>query len=107
MKVLVQNLTCQRGETEGMDVAAHVRAVQRHLGWGGLDFVLCHKWSSSPLPDGLQADSKALVQLGVREISTCLVSDGGHGRMHDSRRLALALLRLAVIQGRTARLKPA
>lgn len=101
-KVLVQNLTSQRGETAGLDVAGHVRAVQRHLGPRSVDFALCHRWPGAPPHQGLVADARALAGLGVREVAANIATEQGHGRSHDSQRLALTLLRLAVMRRASA-----
>jgi uncharacterized cofD-like protein len=99
MKVLVQNLTTQRGETDGMSVADHVHAVQRHLGPRSVDLAICHRWIGATPTQGLVADARALAKLGVREVAANIATDDGRGRLHDGRRLALTLLRLAVMRG--------
>lgn len=94
LKVLVQNLTTQRGESDEMGLADHVRAVQAHLGARCIDVVLVHRWNGPPPRQGVQLDAAAVSGLGVRCVVANLAVDHGRGRLHDSRRLAVTLLGL-------------
>jgi uncharacterized cofD-like protein len=104
-KILVQNLTTQRGETDEMGVLDHVDAVRRHLGPQSLDAVLVHTWNGSPPSQGLVSDRRALNELGVREIPARLATEGGRGRLHDPLRLARALYRFGSCQDEEAPLR--
>jgi uncharacterized cofD-like protein len=99
LKVLVQNLTTQRGETDEMGLGDHVRAVQAHLGRRSIDVVLVHRWNGPPPSQGLQLDAHDLRGLCVRCIQASLAADHGRGRLHDSGRLARSVLRLTRIAG--------
>jgi uncharacterized cofD-like protein len=90
-KVLVQNLTQERGETEGFDVPAHVAAVRAHLGERSVDVVLANAWSEIVPEQGLVTDPEALVAIGVRPVLV-RVADG---RLHVSERVAHELVKLA------------
>jgi uncharacterized cofD-like protein len=101
-RVLVVNLFTQPGETDGYDAAAHVRAVQRHLG-EVVDVALVHR---PPLPAHLAAafaahgrrpvavDREAVEALGAVPVVTDLLAPGELGR-HDPQKLARALLAIA------------
>jgi uncharacterized cofD-like protein len=99
LKVLVQNLTTQRGETDEMGFVDHFRAVQSHLGSRSVDVVLAHRWNGPPPAQGLHPDLEGVQALGVRCVLEDLAIDHGRGRLHDSRRLASALLRLTRTTG--------
>lgn len=104
-RLFVQNLTTQRGETDEMGVADHIRAVQEHLGPEAITAALVHVWNGSPPPEGLISDGRALAALGVREITARVATDQGRGRLHDSRLLAQAVYRYAREQVAGARLR--
>lgn len=94
-KVLVQNLTTQRGETDDLGVVEHARAVLAHLGPRSLDAVLVHEWNGLPPPEGIIPDTAGLASLGLEEIRDRLATERGRGRLHDPHRVAAALLRHA------------
>lgn len=94
-RVLVQNLTTQRGETDDMGVADHARAVLAHLGDGTLDEVLVHAWNGQPPPNAVVPDRHGLARLGIREVLARVSSERGRGRLHSPDLLVRALLRLA------------
>lgn len=98
-RIFVQNLTAQRGETDGMDVVEHVCAVREHLGLRAIDTVLTHRWKGPPPPQGLVADSRAIRELGLEHVTARLATDEGRGRLHDPRRLARAIWRIANASG--------
>ncbi len=91
-KVLVQNLTSQRGETDTMSIVDHATAVRRHLGSASLDVVLTHRWRGVPPLQGLVPVRRSLEAAGLLEIQAGLTRDGA---THDPRRLALALCAIA------------
>ncbi len=102
LRVWVGNLVTQRGETEGMDAAAHVRAVVAHAG-AVVDVALLH---GDPLPaelearyarrgvGGLLAHRRSLRAECVVPHFRELLAPGLRAR-HDPRRLAEAVLELA------------
>jgi uncharacterized cofD-like protein len=101
LRVLIANLMSEPGETDQMDCAAHVRAVQDHAG-PILDAVLIN---GSPISEALlekyakrnsfpvTADREQLLRLGVLPIEANLLRRGVRIR-HDSRSVARSLLRL-------------
>jgi uncharacterized cofD-like protein len=104
LRVLVQNLTTQRGETDGFGLREHVAAVQAHLGPRSIDVALVHRWNGEPPQQGILRDRRALESLGVAEVMASLAVDSGRGRLHDPRQLAAAVLRLARAGERTRKL---
>lgn len=92
-RLLVQNLTTQRGETDEMGVLDHLRAVREHLGPDSVSAVLLHAWNGPPPPQGIVSDDRELSDAGVRAITARLSSANGRGRLHDPRRLARAVWR--------------
>ncbi|QBI21762.1 YvcK family protein [Egibacter rhizosphaerae] len=96
--IYVANLRTQRGETAGLDLAAHVRVVAQAIHPRPLDTVLAHDGPirreedgdpdpapvAGPVPDGL-ARTVQRVDLAARE------ADGSVGAGHDPDRLAQGL----------------
>lgn len=82
--VQVGNLRVQHAETEGMDAAAHLRAVLDH--GGRVDVYL------APEGGALGVDPACIAALGAEAV-TASVADPGAAE-HDPRRLALALAAL-------------
>lgn len=89
-RLLVQNLTTQRGETDELSVVEHLRAVRAHLGHAAVNVLVAHQWNGVPPPSGLVVDPKTLegVQVRVSRLST----DAGRGLTHDPALLARAVL---------------
>lgn len=92
-KLLVQNLTTQRGETDELSVAEHLRAVRAHLGRASVDVLLAHQWNGVPPPMGLVVDPKTLEGVQVRVAR--LAADAGRGRVHEPALLAQEILNIA------------
>ncbi len=100
--VLVANLMTQPGETDGMDVIAHLDAIERHAGSGLVDRVLVN---TTPLPPGMvsnYADAGAepvavdlaeLERRGIEPVGAELLAPGELIR-HDPGRLAAAVVAL-------------
>jgi len=97
VKVYVCNVAIQPGETDGYDVAAHVAALERHVGPGLFDYVLANDCFDIPLPSHLPREG--LVTLGpeamqgYRLVAADLVDRTNPWR-HDSRKLAAAVMEL-------------
>ncbi|ACL66164.1 protein of unknown function UPF0052 and CofD [Anaeromyxobacter dehalogenans 2CP-1] len=101
-RVLCVNLVTEPGETDGLDAAAHLRAVQRQAG-EVVDVALVHR---GPQPAAhraalqargarpVEVDRAALEALGAVPVAADLASASEPGR-HDSQKLAGALLALA------------
>ena len=51
VKVYVANVATQHGETDGFSVADHVRAIERHVGRGLIDYVLANSNVAERLPE--------------------------------------------------------
>ena len=96
-RVYVCNVAIQPGETDGYDVAAHVAALERHVGPGLFNFVLANNRFDMPLPGHLPREE--LVELeteaikGYRLVAADLVDLTNPWR-HDPRKLAAAVMGL-------------
>lgn len=85
-KVFVCNNRMQKGETEGMNAAAHLEALRAHAGGGAVDAVVLQ---SPVIPsDGLEVDREVLGATGVRVIEADVSRADG---AHDPQRLAEVL----------------
>jgi uncharacterized cofD-like protein len=85
-KVFVCNGRMQKGETQGLDAAAHVEALLAHAGPDSVDAVVVQ---SPPLPeDGVAFDRDSLAYLGIRVVEADVVAPSG---IHDPERLAAVL----------------
>jgi uncharacterized cofD-like protein len=83
-RVFVCNARMQKGETEGLDAAAHVGSLLAHAGANTVDVVVVQ---SPALPvDGI--DTASVGALGVRVVEADLASESG---AHDPERLAAVL----------------
>lgn len=107
-KVYVANVMTQPGETGGMDLPAHVDALERHLGRGVITSVLAHRGEIPPrLLDlyGEQGSSpvlgaEELVSSGLRVIEEDLVDAEASTIRHHSGRLGRALISNLLQAGR-------
>jgi uncharacterized cofD-like protein len=100
--VLVLNLMTQPGETDGMMAAAHLHAIERHIGTGLIHTVL---YNSTPIPAALlthyaetgsepvAVERDAMERSGVELAAAALLADGDLIR-HDSEKLSRAVLGL-------------
>lgn len=95
--VYVANLRTQRGESAGLDLAAHVAAVQRHVG-RPLDVVVAHdgpvRREPDAQPDPAPVQGEVPAHLARRVDFTDLAARDEHGAVravHDPARLATAL----------------
>jgi uncharacterized cofD-like protein len=88
-RIFVCNTRMQKGETDGLDAAAHVDAVLAHAGAFCIDTVVVQ----SPVveSDGVAVDQRALAYSGIEVIEADVAGpDGGH----DPQRLAEVVSRL-------------
>jgi uncharacterized cofD-like protein len=53
VKFFVCNVATQPGETDGFNCDEHVQAVERHVGGGIFDLVICNSRCDSQLPEGI------------------------------------------------------
>lgn len=91
VRVLVGNLTVQRGETEGMDVSAHMEAFLDNAGKGLVDVTLVNV---GPVRAGRALAPPAEDEIsGVPVARAAVAAD--HGAVHDPERLAAALRALS------------
>lgn len=109
--VLLLNLMTQPGETDGMTAAAHLHAIERHIGAGLIHTVL---YNSTPIPAALlthyaetgsepvAVDREAMERSGVSLAAADLLAEGDLIR-HDPEKLSRAVLDLLEPQ----RLRPA
>jgi len=100
--ILLLNLMTQPGETDGMMGAAHLRAIERHIGPGLIHTVL---YSSTPIPPPLLAhyaetgsqpvaiEAAAMARSGVELAAADLLAEGDLIR-HDPEKLSQAVLGL-------------
>lgn len=96
-KVYVCNMAIQTGETDDYDVAAHVAALERHIGPGLFDYVLANDRLDIPLPDHLSREELVALEPGAiqgyRLVAADLVDLTNPWR-HDSHKLAAAVVEL-------------
>jgi len=100
--ILLLNLMTQPGETDGMMGAAHLRAVERHIGAGLIHTVL---YSATPIPAPLLAhyaetgsepvavEHESMARSGVELVGADLLAEGDLIR-HDPEKLSRAVLDL-------------
>ncbi|HLX10888.1 MAG TPA: 2-phospho-L-lactate transferase CofD family protein, partial [Thermoanaerobaculia bacterium] len=100
--ILLLNLMTQPGETDGMMGAAHLHAIERHIGSGLIHTVL---YSSTPIPAPLLAhyaetgsqpvavEAAAMARSGVELAAADLLAEGDLIR-HDPEKLSQAVLGL-------------
>lgn len=100
--VYVCNVMTEPGETDGYQVADHLKAILDHCGEGFVDAVLANKQVVPPAAlerytkEGsvpVKGNSKAVERLGAKYYEAKLIKDGDVVR-HDSERLARELIRL-------------
>ncbi len=92
----VANLSEQSGETGGLTVAGHVRAIAAHAGPRITDVLVAQE---AGFPGAVRVDDRALARLGASVHRSPLLGAGAS--RHDPGRLADAVL--AVAAGRSAR----
>ncbi|HEX2294501.1 MAG TPA: uridine diphosphate-N-acetylglucosamine-binding protein YvcK [Actinomycetota bacterium] len=83
-RVFVCNARMQKGETEGLDAAAHVESLLAHAGARAVDVVVVQ----SPVVPVDGVDVEAVKRLGVRVVEADVASESG---AHDPERLAAVL----------------
>ncbi len=54
LKFYICNVATQQGETDGFDCYEHVRTIERHIGGGIFDLVLCNSNYNASLPQGIE-----------------------------------------------------
>jgi uncharacterized cofD-like protein len=89
-RVFVCNTRMQKGETEGLDAAAHVDALLAHVGAFAVDVVLVQ--TPEVQPDGVAVDPRALAYSGIDVVYGDMADATG---AHDPDRLAKVLTSLS------------
>ena len=54
LKFFVSNVATQPGETDGFNCGDHIRTVEKTIGKGQFDLVICNENCNGPLPDGIE-----------------------------------------------------
>jgi uncharacterized cofD-like protein len=95
-KIYVCNVATQHGETDGFDVAAHLKAIEEHIGKGVIDYVLANSNVPASIPkapesEGVRLDAQ--VNNGIRLVMDDVISEENRYH-HDSSKLAQAVMRL-------------
>jgi uncharacterized cofD-like protein len=95
-KVYVCNVATQHGETDGFDVAAHLKAIEEHIGKGVISYVLANENVPTSIPkapesEGVRLDAE--VNNGIRLVLADVISEENHYH-HDSVKLAQAVMRI-------------
>jgi len=110
MRVYLANIMTQDGETEGMTLSEHLRALLEHSAPGLVDLCLVN---CAPVREGLleryrredaeplQVDRAAVEALGAEVVERPLTSNEGDYARHDPDRLARAVLELYAERART------
>lgn len=101
-KVYVCNVATQPGETDGYDCAAHVQALDRHVGAGLVDLVVANDEAQPPLPNGISAVMPEANGSGMMIHAADLIDPERPWR-HDSEKLASTLI--ALLEERTGPLE--
>jgi 2-phospho-L-lactate transferase/gluconeogenesis factor (CofD/UPF0052 family) len=102
-KIFICNLTTQPGETDGLNVQDHLRALENHLGEGLIDLMLLNNDFSAELPAGVEW---VRVDPERRVMVPAYVSNFGEGAnpwQHDPYKLAERLV--ALLEERTGPLE--
>jgi uncharacterized cofD-like protein len=99
LKVYICNVATQQGETDGYDVADHVRALDTHLGHGTWNMILANDnlQAEGELPTGVEMVSPQLDGEGLREgyrLVTADLVDPACPWRHDPKRLSRAVIQL-------------
>jgi uncharacterized cofD-like protein len=95
-KVYVCNVATQHGETDGFDVAAHLKAIEEHIGKGVISYVVANEKVPTTIPkapesQGVRLDAE--VNNGIRLVLADVISEENHYH-HDSAKLAQAVMRI-------------
>jgi uncharacterized cofD-like protein len=95
-KIYVCNVATQHGETDGFDVAAHLKAIEEHVGKGVIDYILANSNVPTTIPkapdsEGVRLDAQ--VNNGIRLVLDDVISEENRYH-HDSSKLAQAVMRL-------------
>ncbi len=91
-KIYVSNLVSQKGETEGLTVGDHVKAIEAATGSRFIDTILVQKdptiLKGTPVP----VDRESLALMGLQIIKADITERVDQGVRHHSRRLASVIM---------------
>jgi uncharacterized cofD-like protein len=99
LRIFVCNVATQAGETEGLDLAAHVTALERHTQAGVLDIVLANNQFSARAIEGWRGEPVRLAwpppgrAISAPRLVLEDVVNPTNAHHHDPTRLAAAILR--------------
>jgi len=94
LKFYVCNVATQRGETDGFDCFEHVRSIEKHVGEGIFDLILCNNQYTGTLPEGITW-VKASDEMNDRyPLYLCDLADPSNPWRHDPKRLAEVIMDL-------------
>jgi uncharacterized cofD-like protein len=99
-KVYVCNVATQHGETDGF-VAAHVKAIEEHVGRSVIDYVIANSNMPQSIPKAPQSEPVRLdaqVNNGIRLMLADVISDENRYH-HDSAKLAQAVMQIYFDRG--------
>jgi uncharacterized cofD-like protein len=95
-KVYICNVATQHGETDGYDVADHLRTIEDHIGKGIISYVLANSNLPTSIPKAPQSEAVRLdakVNNGIRLVQADVISPENRYH-HDSTQLAQAVMRI-------------
>jgi uncharacterized cofD-like protein len=95
-RVYVCNVATQHGETDGFDVAAHVGAIEDHIGKGSINYVVANSNVPDSIPKAPHSQAVRLdarVNNGIRLMAVDVISEENRYH-HDSSKLAQAIMRI-------------
>ena len=95
-KVYICNVATQHGETDGFNVADHLRTMEEHIGKGIINYVLANDNLPTSIPKAPQSEAVRLdakVNNGIRLVQADVISEENRYH-HDSERLAQAVMRI-------------
>jgi uncharacterized cofD-like protein len=95
-KVYICNVATQHGETDGFDVADHLRTIEEHMGKGIISYVLANSNLPASIPKAPKSEAVRLdakVNNGIRLVEADVISEENRYH-HDSTRLAQAVMRI-------------
>lgn len=94
LKFYVCNVATQRGETDDFDCFEHVRSIEKHVGEGIFDLILCNNQYTGTLPEGITW-VKASDEMNDRyPLYLCDLADPSNPWRHDPKRLAEVIMDL-------------
>lgn len=94
LKFLICNVATQPGETEGYFCGDHVRTIEKHLGGGMFDLVICNNHFEPDLPEGPEWVLPEADFVDQYSVYAANLVDKSNPWRHDSARLAQTIMDL-------------